>query len=326
VAQIPLPWLRIGRFRRNWRIYAALRTAKVIIFAGGAILHELVNYRALERYVRFARLSGTAAIGGIGVSLGPFDTQQKIEDCRRFLATLDFLTVRDSISYRTVCEYKLPYEPVKALDVAMTLADAYGIQVRPKGPVGREMCEVGVSVCSAEVLLDARSEGCEFRHKNIAVALHELSRARRICVHLFQFNADPAHSDGPYLDDLAKMLDGTCDVVRHNYSPDPSITWRDLASMDLAITMRFHASVFAYAAGVPFVMLDYHPKCTAFAQDVGIPSQLVLNASNFTADALLRGLEALVSGDYPDFAVAAPEASARAQAHFQPVEGVLRMA
>jgi len=324
VAQIPLPWLTRGRYRRNWRTYAAVWKAKVLIFAGGAILHELVDFRALERYVRFARHCGTAAIGGIGVSLGPFDTRQKMEECGRFLSTLDFLTVRDSTSHQTALGYRLPYEPVKAVDVALTLADAYGIQARPKGPVGSESCEVGISVCSAEVLLDARREGRAHRHQNIAAALRELSRDRRIRAHLFQFNADAVHSDGPYLDDLAGLLDGTCEVLRHSYSPDPSIMWRQLASMDVAITMRFHASVFAYAAGVPFVMLDYHPKCRSFAEDVGMPRQLVLDAGDFTSDALVRSVNALVSGDYPDFAVSAREAFAAAQAHFDPVEGVLR--
>jgi polysaccharide pyruvyl transferase WcaK-like protein len=59
------------------------------------------------------------------------------------------------------------------------------------------------------------------------------------------------------------------------YKRDIASMFSAVASCDAVLAMRLHAGVFAYATGVPFALIDYHPKCVEFGESVGLPSSLV---------------------------------------------------
>jgi polysaccharide pyruvyl transferase WcaK-like protein len=63
--------------------------------------------------------------------------------------------------------------------------------------------------------------------------------------------------------------------------------------------MRLHAGVIAYAVGTPFMMLSYHTKCRAFAQEVGIPQDCLVDASDSVAETVATCLVEYLRGVRP---------------------------
>ena len=46
-------------------------------------------------------------------------------------------------------------------------------------------------------------------------------------------------------------------------------TWDAISKCNLMISTRLHASIFACYANVPFILIEYHKKCSDFLNDVG---------------------------------------------------------
>jgi hypothetical protein len=319
----PLPWLRRGRYRADWRWRLCVSRSQIVLLAGGANLHENIDFDRFKRLARLARKTGSLVLGAIGMSLGPFKTQKKIDECGEFLAMLDFATVRDHTSYELICDYALPYKPVQALDAVLTLPEVFAIPATPKTALKTDVLDVGVSICEYhQLVVSGQSEG-KGREVKVADALLAFSHDHRIRVNLLEFSGHPIRGDAPIVDALASALEGRCEVVVHRYSLDPSRMWKTVSAMDLMVAMRYHSSIFSYSAGIPFVMLNYHPKCTAFADDVGLPAELVLSAYDFTAEDLTSRLELLADPGRPQPAVQWRQAADRAEANFGPLEHII---
>src|SRR6185295_4009802 len=88
---------------------------------------------------------------------------------------------------------------------------------------------------------------------------------------MLAFNGHPRNGDielaNTLADDLAPVV--PCRVV--SYDDDVPSLLAAVASCDAVLAMRLHAGIFAYASGVPFALIDYHPKCREFADSVGLP-------------------------------------------------------
>ncbi len=319
----PLQWLSRGRHRTHWRWQLCIRRSEIVLIAGGAFLHEMNDFDYFKGLARLAKKTKPLVFGAIGVSLGPFETQKKIDECGEFLGMLDFLTVRDHSSYKMASKYSLPYEPIFALDAVLTLPEVYGISTTPKTVLNTDVLDVGVSICDFHPLAAPKDgDKCVCTSK-VVDALLAFARNHRIRANILEFSGHPTRGDGPIVDALGSALEGKCEVVVHRYSLDPSNMWKTVAKMDMMVAMRFHSSVFSYSAGVPFVMLDYHPKCTAFADDIGLPDELVLSAHDFTPSDLKSRLELLIDPNRPKPAVSWRDAADRAALNFKPFECII---
>lgn len=317
----PLPWLNRSRFRRDWRWHLAVKRSKIVLLAGGANLHERIDYQHFLKLVRLAKKSGSLVFGALGVSMGPFETQKKIDECGEFLAAIDFLTVRDHASYEMACQYSLPYKPVDAMDAVLTLPGVYGVSTEPKTALKSDVLDIGISVSPYKPIAGKGTAGD--RISAIADAMIGFSKQHNIRVNLFEFSGYATGGDRQLIDELSSALEGKCEVAIQSYNLDPSVIWKKVADMDIMICTRFHASVFSYAAGVPFVMLDYHPKCAAFAEDIGLPEELRLDVYSLQPQDLIDSLELLIDPNRPRPTLPYAEALERANLNFEPLQELL---
>jgi polysaccharide pyruvyl transferase WcaK-like protein len=63
--------------------------------------------------------------------------------------------------------------------------------------------------------------------------------------------------------------------------------------------MRLHAGIFAFCVGTPTIMLSYHEKCSAWAELVGWPEPLLLDAARLDAEQLLAAIERVLGDAVP---------------------------
>ena len=61
------------------------------------------------------------------------------------------------------------------------------------------------------------------------------------------------------------------------------------------ISARLHGAIVAYMCAIPFAIVDYHPKCRDFADDVGLPGDLRIDAHATGQEAFTRMLDTLLN-------------------------------
>jgi polysaccharide pyruvyl transferase WcaK-like protein len=69
--------------------------------------------------------------------------------------------------------------------------------------------------------------------------------------------------------EIVKAVGGK-DVFSVNKISNVASTLKLISKLDYVVGMKLHSSVFAAAMGVPFISLAYRPKCTEFANSVGM--------------------------------------------------------
>jgi len=79
-----------------------------------------------------------------------------------------------------------------------------------------------------------------------------------------------------------KALLGESIPVRHiPYEPDPIAVLQRMHQFKLVVGMRLHASILAYLAGTPTVVLEYHSKCRGWSEQIGLGEQYRFATSEF---------------------------------------------
>jgi polysaccharide pyruvyl transferase WcaK-like protein len=108
-------------------------------------------------------------------------------------------------------------------------------------------------------------------------------------------------TDPPAVEDLRKILEADRDIPEtgasasllrvHQWSTEELLG--NMASMDYAVVVRFHAAVMAHMMNIPLLAVNHHPKVRALMNDVGL-SDYCLNVENCDLDRLTEKFESLV--------------------------------
>lgn len=244
-----------------------LPSTKLLISAGGSTLHAEMQASNIKRLAIEKRRRGSdIKIGGIGVSIGPFKTARDERAIFDYLKSIDFLAVRDQTSFDIAKSLDLPYEPVNAFDLAALLPEIYGVKGVEKRADGRKV--LGVSVCPYESVVDRGDIKKELaRNQNIAELLRVIEQKGNVHFKFFVINGHPDIGD---LEITEKTLRDVCpvsyDIV--NYNKETRITWDEIASCDFVISTRLHAAIFACFSDTPFLLNEYHRKCSDFLENI----------------------------------------------------------
>lgn len=269
-------------------ITAAIRHRPLIVFGGGSIFSKPVKQVLSGRWLlRTAKRRGVARMGAIGVSLGPFKDCAARDGVADFLAHLDFLTLRDERSYEEACRMVLPFEPVRAFDLAALLPFAFG----KNGPrvTQREERILGVSLCHYERYVSG-DQGNELRReRQIDATLQQVVNA---CSPRLRFLAFSGTHDTAIARSFAVRFGGKTDVEVVGYTGNTPQMWTYLSECSAVLATRLHAGVFSCFSKTPFLQVEYHQKCSDFLDEIGYPTEWRVGDMNerasCTADKLVR--------------------------------------
>jgi polysaccharide pyruvyl transferase WcaK-like protein len=175
----------------------------------------------------------------------------------------------------------LPYEPVRAFDLAGLLPAIYG--ARGVAEAARERI-LGVSVCGHEshVRGDLRAE--EHREGVLLEALKLVARLYSPQFHLFILNDNPRFGDRALTRRFAAALRPLANVQVVPYSADPKVTWQRISECTAFLSVRLHGAVMACFARVPFLLVEYHQKCSDFLSDLQYGSSLRIGDAAVSAN------------------------------------------
>tara|TARA_R100000306_G_C4379757_1_gene143619 strand:- start:1532 stop:2641 length:1110 start_codon:yes stop_codon:yes gene_type:complete len=275
----------------------------IFITAGGSMFHSALKNSDLRTYAKLKkRLKLFGKTGAIGVSLGPYKSVKAEKSTINYLKTLDFLALRDTRSYLLAESYNLPYEPVRAFDLAALLPEIYrekSYEIKFNDKTNKKI--IGVSICNYESIVGGDLKMEEDRNKYLFYVLKELSKERDIRFRFFIFNGNKRFGDKQItMSYIQKLNSGNnLDYEVIEYQSNVRATWDYISGCDFMISVRLHGAIFACYANVPFLLMEYHRKCTDFLKDVGQNEKFLLNSWNYSVSTISNTiLEVLNENNY----------------------------
>ena len=275
----PQRFMAQNRLQQYW----AAATTNNVIFGGGSVLQ---NQRDIDLKRDLLTLTGRSNNYALGVGIGPFKNTKAEKSCAHFLNSCDFVGVRDESSL-DIAHTIAPWANVElTFDLAPSL-----LKNVPKHTSNRE----GIAVCLCPVeRLKGDSSAEQTRYREIANALATLHQLTNQSISFVDFNGHAIYGDRVVHQEVSALLGD----VPHRfvaYDSNPFNVMRELASKQIIISMRLHASVFGFLTDTPVFSLNYHPKCLGWCEQIGMSKALYLPMNDLNATDLItqitRGLE-----------------------------------
>lgn len=252
---------KIGKLIRTSFSIKELLTGSKFIFSGGSLFSSNRS-RIMQMTQHISRLSGKK-LSAIGVSVGPFDSRASEKAVIDFLRRFEYISVRDKASYELLRSYQLDTHIALGRDLA-------GLAPALVGPVQKFMHEttlLGYAPCHI-------SDHLETSRRIDDLFIDTVSKRRDIRVRVFNLNGHAVHGDIERSHYVRERLRGTGMAVQQIDYMERGVvgTWRDIAACDAMVSVRLHGAITAYLCSVPFILFEYHKKCTDFLDDIGQPS------------------------------------------------------
>ena len=249
----------------------------------------------------------------VGNGVGPLATWWG-----RLLASTIFLlagraSVRERRSYELLEGWGFSKKTVPAFDPSAALEPSADVE-----PDDSDKVILGVSLCPVyEIYYNDRERDGRLLEAvagavNVWLAASPAHEAR-----LFVFKGETKDDDVLLTERLLGRLAPVERVRLVPYDPDPARTLARVARCRAFVGMRYHACLFAFLGGVPQIIIDYHPKCRALAEEIGMRKPAVLSLDDVLGGRLGGRLDDMMKAP-DDFLAAMPLELARQRA----VEGI----
>lgn len=271
------------KFRGQNRLnhYKSAFTSRRVIFGGGSVFH---NAQDINLKRDMMRLSGGNNHLALGVGIGPFVDSKAEAACKKFLNECSFIGVRDQRSYSLATSLSPRANIRKTFDLAPSLLASpfYTPHTSPRSGIA-------ICLCPLESLNgDIKKE--HHRLAAIAETLHSIYSQTKEPITLLDFNGHSSLGDEKVHRELLRFLPTDIPVQHIQYHSNPVTVLNRMGSFKAVISMRLHASVFAYLAETPFISLNYHPKCSGWCNQVGLPKDLQFSTNELDKEALKENL------------------------------------
>src|SRR5690606_25482110 len=207
---------------------------------------------------------------------------------------LQFLAVRDSSSFEFASSLNLPYNPIKAFDLAALLPLIY--KSEPLN-ISSNVKTIGVSICNYESYKNGNVEKEKHRNQFFKEILELIVKREDITLKVFIINGNKTTGDEKATYELLKNIPKDKYSIIP-YSRNVEKTWNEISTCDLMISTRLHASIFACYASVPFMLFEYHKKCSDFLEDVGQNKRFRLYDAEINLEEACNAVEQILNGSY----------------------------
>lgn len=247
-----------------------INSCDYLISAGGSTFSKEIQLNSTRSrgLVAKQKRGGNLKLGAIGVSIGPFKTLKDEQSIITYLKSIDFLRVRDRRSYDFVRSLKLPYLPIEAFDLAALLPDVYSnVRLREKTSIKKV---IGISLCNYESYIqDGDLNNERRRNSYLSKLITHLNQTGNYFFQFFIINGHPLKGDSKITFETIER----CKLVNNfsvaSYNPNTSNVWEEISKCDFMLSTRLHAAIFACFLEIPFMLVEYHLKCSDFLEDIG---------------------------------------------------------
>jgi polysaccharide pyruvyl transferase WcaK-like protein len=298
------------RFKGENRLrgYGALLRSRSVVYGGGSLFH---TSSVIRSNILQLKLAGKGPHYAVGVALGPFATGEDERTCAELLRRLEFIGLRDRQSFDTARALAPSVRSGLTFDLAPLLPRSAGLNIGDPNLAG-ERRGIGLSLCHYERFSrgDVRRETIRSGKLVEAIKLFDPAAVDELV--FIDFNGHQQYGDRRLHEEVASRLDNRFSIRHIPYCADPVKMLRNVASLRVILAMRLHAAVFGYLARTPTILLSYHPKCSAWARDIGLSGRYVFDSVEFDVPGLSAQVMDILGGRYREPELAQTEAEAMA--------------
>jgi len=272
-----------------------LLNSDCFISAGGSTFSKIPSHSNKALATTYGRFDRRIQLGAIGVSIGPFENGMDEKNVIKYLQSLQFLAVRDSKSFDYLSSLNLPYQPVNAFDLAALLPLVYKSSSQSfKTNLAQKT--IGISICNYESFVGGDLKQEAKRNLFFKELLNLILKHTNVHLKVFIINDNPKIGDAKVTEVLLAGVDEKRFTVLP-YSGNVKKTWDQISSCDLMISTRLHASIFACYSKVPFILLEYHRKCSDFLNDVGQDEMFRVYDAEKSPEEVMQTIEYALIGE-----------------------------
>ena len=297
------PWATSSRVSwiRPWPLtaLAALWGARGLAMGGGTHFHDDYRHPRLLRHwwylSRIVALSAAATLRRkkvvwLSVGVGPLDHPITRALCRAALSFCDQVSVRDRQSLREVQALRPSARVVGSFDLAALMR-----RPAPARSAGRQ--RLGMSLIDTSSIRGGSASREALFRNGVAEGLRRvLDACPTLDVSIIVLRGGHREDDVDVSRDVYERL-----VMSHpgrvtfvDYEDSPRAMFEHVAACDFMFGARYHASILAYLARVPQLVIAYHRKCSDFCEHVGLPAAARLELPDVTATSVCERVLALV--------------------------------
>lgn len=300
-----------------------LAITPILVFSGGSIFHSSCYGFSTRKIIDIAQSLKRIKTGAIGVSLGPYKTSEDRKGVKDFISKFSFLVLRDMRSYEDACSMNLPYKPVLAFDLAGLLPQVFGF-VKETVSTAKDKSILGVMLCHFEKYTNGDIENEKRREAFIADTLYKVSHEMPVTIRFFVFNGNKVYGDSALTKHIANTLSDKATIEIIPYSPAPGLMWQKINQCHAVFSVRLHGAIFACMAKTPFLMVEYHRKCTDFLDDIGYIDKWRIGDMEVSADYAASLLIDMLNRKAGDFSIDIDSLTRKAELNFVSVISAAR--
>ncbi len=289
---LPVSFLPRRLFKGHLALARALQFVRSDLwcFGGGSVFHDIFGISLLKSFrdlIRNYKRLRRGQVIALGVSLGPVRHSSALNMLSEILELLDFVAVRDLASMELAVSLGSARQCVLGFDPAVLLP-YIGLPPIPPPLKKDEGIIVSVAPCEYhKVIADGLEHLDNRRNEALAKALGLLSSVDKdLRFKIIEFNGHKEIGDGRIVHALARSLP-LQRVSIIPYSPNPLWAFEHVQRSNCVIATRLHAAIFAFTAGVPFVLLCYHPKVREFARYIGMSDQFIIDEDSIEPELIM---------------------------------------
>ena len=247
-------------------LWRQVKGADVVLFGGGSMYHSVNSCRwkcELARRLRSAK--GERALRlTIGVGVGPFSSEEEFLECKKAMASMDLVLVRDAESLEIVKRMGLDMPVHLCADPVFLLPQAMPELMSQKGRT------------SGEVLWVIRpdsdlADGGGLSPEQTLRIMREIHARTGLMHRMVVFNAGAEYGDLAFSHRLVEAADEK--LLAPSLIYDGCNIKQILMAVrrsNAVVASRLHGIVVPFVLGTPVVPLSYHAKCEIFARESGV--------------------------------------------------------
>jgi polysaccharide pyruvyl transferase WcaK-like protein len=238
-------------------------------------------------------------LAAVGVSIGPFEDDAAEASVANFIECFSYISVRDRRSFELAKKMGLGKTLHHGRDLAGLLSLLVPLATEPDA-VPDQPLRIGVALCNYSDSTHYAAPDKPSMQSAMVESLLKLSRARRLQIDLFCLNEHNQRGDHALAQDFRQQLlrqNLDARVLRYR-GRGPAAMAHEIGRCDAFISARLHGAIVAYLQGVPFTIIDYHPKCNDFADDIGLGERQRITAHRQDVRAFDGAVEAMLGDDH----------------------------
>lgn len=248
-------------FKKIKEIFYILKADKIIYF-GGSVFQKRFSLLDL-RFYEFLINTIRKKIIVFGTSIGPFKTQQDRRYFEKTFRKVLSISVRDIESKDRM--NNIGKNVSFSFDPAIMISDVYPDLLKSHKMNGK--IKLGLSLTQYENRDSNINSSLNFEPRiymieNIISRL--ISEGKLESINIYIFNNNKNQGDIKLSEYFYKKFKEFVNCNLIPYSNDTYNTLKSFSNNDFIIGVRLHSAILAYSLNIPFILAEYHNKCTAF--------------------------------------------------------------